>query len=112
MISLFRTILKNNERRHRGTLAHARNLSMESVESRVLLDGGGVLSSHDRYFTLSFASDETDIGGIESSLHATLDEKFNENDWHATILSAFDAWATHTATDVGVVEESGTHAFG
>lgn len=100
----------NRRRPGSGGRRHPRRI--ELLEQRALLDASGLTAVSDRYFTLSFAEDTTEIAGIESSLFAELDQRFGRDEWQTTILQAFQTWAATIATDVGLVQETGRHAFG
>ena len=82
-------------------------IRIETLESRVLLDSGGLISSASAHLTLSFVPDGTDISGHNSALYSSLNSISEESVWQETILSAFQHWAANTNGDIGVVEDSG-----
>ncbi len=84
-----------------------RLLRVESLEPRLLLDGDGFLTGADVHFTLSFASDGTDVAGQASTLAATFDAIAPTAVWQEAILQAFQTWAVETNSDIGVVSDNG-----
>lgn len=100
---------KKNE--HRGAVA--RQIRLEALERRELLDGAGTLFGESPHLTLSFSDDGADIGGAANRLTSFMNGQFaNNNEWKDTILRAFQTWAVHTNANLGVVQEDGVHAFG
>lgn len=84
-----------------------RLLRVESLESRVLLDGAGFVSGTDVHLTLSFAPAGSSIAGSSSALAAKFDTIAPTADWQAAILRAFQTWAVETNADIGLVADSG-----
>ena len=79
----------------------------EHLESRYLLDGGGLVWNDTSQLTLSFVPDGTDVGGESSALFEQFDDVATTRQWKDTILQAFQTWAVHTQVNVGVVHDSG-----
>ena len=104
---------RTRQRRRADGSRHRRHVlpSVEPLEARVLLDGGGVIWGNGSNLSVSFAADGTDIGGQPSSLHSTLDSIATEASWTESVLRALQTWAVHTNVDIGVVPDGG-QAFG
>ncbi|MFV2068094.1 MAG: matrixin family metalloprotease, partial [Pirellulales bacterium] len=92
-------------RRWRGR--RGRRPTLETLESRTLLDASGAIWGTAPHLTLSFAPDGTEIAGESSELFATFDAVASEEAWQETILRAFQTWAVHTNADIGVVDDGG-----
>ena len=85
-------------------------LRVEQLEDRAVPAlFGNAWPNADR-LTLSFAPDGTDVGGAPSTLFGALGA-MPAAAWQGEILRAFQAWASQTNVNVGVVADSGA-AFG
>ena len=84
----------------------ARPLTVESLESRVLLYANATIGSSVDDLTISFAPDGTTVAGETSVLFADFASQPTPN-WQQTIVQAFETWAQYVATDVKVVSDSG-----
>ena len=92
---------------HRSIGNQRRQRRLEQLEPRLALDGTGAMIGTDAYLTLSFAPDGTDVVGHANVLHSTFNGVANENVWQDAILQAFQSWAVHTNSDIGLVGDSG-----
>ena len=86
-----------------------RRCAVEQYEPRTPLDSDGFLLPDTPQLTLSCAPDGTDIAGQPN----TLSSKFAAlgPNWQQTIAAGFQAWASQTNADIGLVPDDGS-AFG
>ena len=84
-----------------------RSLQAEFLESRIALDGTGVLLGADAHLTLSFAPDGTATANSSNELFATFDQVAPQAEWQTAILTAFQTWAVETNADIGLVDDNG-----
>ncbi|MDG2384678.1 MAG: Ig-like domain-containing protein [Pirellulaceae bacterium] len=84
-----------------------RRLQVESLETRCLLAGSGLVWNDTSQLTLSFVPDGTEIGDEPSTLFQEFDELAAPRVWRATLLRAFQTWAVHTNVNIGVVTDQG-----
>lgn len=89
-----------------------RRRQFESLESRIVLDGGSLFWADTSQLTLSFASDGTDIAGEPSELYETFDRLAVRSTWQGAILAGFQTWVKETGSDIGVVPETSPLPFG
>src|SRR6476646_8879869 len=98
---------KTRKQRQRTVCRSKSRLRFEPLEPRTMFDGNGLLLTNDAYMTLSFASDGVNIAGQPNAIAAKFDAVAARNVWEDAILSAFQAWATHTNADIGAVADGG-----
>ncbi len=104
--------MSRNRTSNRNRLSRTWLSGGEQLENRELLHGGNVAWIETSQLDLSFAPDGVDIAGEQNELFSTFDNRFGQGAWQETILRAFQTWAVHTNANIGVTEESGSHAFG
>ncbi len=109
LLAVLRELRKPRARkRASSTTTHRRGLSLEPLESRMLLDAYGLGWANAPDLTISFARDGTDVAGYESSLFAEMDAITHQtNRWQQTIVRSFETWAKHLDADVTVVADNG-----
>jgi hypothetical protein len=81
--------------------------TLEQLEPRLMLRSDVLPWGGDANLTLSFAPDGTRIGGMNSTLFASLSSVAATAEWQDAILRAFQTWAVETNASVGVVPDSG-----
>ena len=99
-----RSLRHTSARRDRSQVT--RRLGIESLESRVMLDAGGLAWTGAPQLTLSFAPDGTDVAGQPSALYGEFQTQQMAG-WQETIVRAFQTWAQYTSTRIQVVADSG-----
>ena len=80
-----------------------RPLSMEALETKTLLDSGGVSA----FLSLSFAPDGTQVSHQSNQLFQVLNQLAPAETWQRTIEQAFNLWAVHTNADIARVPDNG-----
>jgi hypothetical protein len=91
--------------RKRRSVQKQRFGKTELLESRIVLDAGGLIWGDAPFLTLSFADDGTDVNGDSSRLFSLMSQFGTEDEWQSTILSAFETWAVQTNGDIAEVAD-------
>ena len=82
-----------------------RRLKVESLESRMMLNGdSGWISGP--VLTVSLAPDGTEVAGQVSDLFSELGA-LDQDRWQDAVRQAFQTWAKYISTDVSLVNDSG-----
>ncbi len=107
---------KKKTRQSRSRIRPQRHLSVEPLESRVMLSADGLLLSGmatsettlavNSELTISFAPDGTDVAGHASELFAELQTPQTQG-WQQAIANAFATWTAYTSTNVTIVRDNG-----
>ena len=90
---------------------HTRNKKttrLECLESRTLLDAGGLLWGIDGRLSVSFVPDGTSVAHQQSELFANFESLGDVDAWQSTILRGFQTWAQHANIDIGHVMDDGS----
>jgi hypothetical protein len=83
-------------------------LSVERLEDRLTPSATwGVPWPDPTHLTLSFAPDQTDIGGTPSTLYAVLNKIAPTSVWKQEILRGVQTWAVNADINVSVVSDNG-----
>lgn len=83
-------------------------LKVESLESRLVpYSLSGNAWENPELVTLSFMPDGTNLGGVTSNLHATMDARWAPSVWQREILRAAQVWAQVTNLNFALVNDSG-----
>ncbi|MCA9214323.1 MAG: matrixin family metalloprotease [Planctomycetales bacterium] len=98
--------------KRRNASRRLRRSDLERLESRELLHGGHTVWGDFPQLTISFADDGVIVAGEQNVLHADFDQRFGENEWQTTILSAFQVWAASTNANIALVDEVDALPFG
>lgn len=85
--------------------------SLETCESRIAMHTEGLLPSTSGHYTVSFASDGTQIADGTNQLTQLLQPLGDANVWQPTVLRALQTWASQTNADIAQVPDGG-QAFG
>src|SRR5262249_23272763 len=88
-------------------MASPRKLHLELLEDRTVPATFGIPWPNPGHLTLSFAPDGTQVGNQQSQLFRLLDAVGPTQTWQATILRAFQAWASSTNVNLSLVGDSG-----
>jgi len=85
-------------------------VAVEALEGRQLLTASAPGWEDVGRLTLSFAPDGTSVGGQASSTFSKLNALAPASVWQQTIQDAFQAWASQSRINVGLVSDSGIAA--
>ncbi len=84
-----------------------RSMRLESLDRRDLMTTFGTPWPDARSLTVSFPSDDAEIGGYQNSLRSVLDQVADRKEWQEAVLRAFQTWAVESNINVGLATDRG-----
>ncbi|XZE51904.1 dockerin type I domain-containing protein [Planctomycetaceae bacterium SH139] len=87
-----------------------RHCALEKLESRWVFDSEGLDIFGAGSFTMSVASDGTQVGFRQSKLHEVFQPRFGDGVVEQVLREAIQVWVPHASIDVGIVPDDGTPA--
>jgi hypothetical protein len=84
-------------------------MRLESLERREVLTTFGTPWPDARSLTVSFPTDDAQIGAYSNSLRQVLDQVADRKDWQEAVLRAFQTWAAETNLNIGLASDRGDH---
>lgn len=84
-----------------------RSLRCEALEKRIAMATFGTPWPNSRSLSVSFPTDEADIGHFDNSLRSTLDQVADRRQWQEAVLRAFQTWAVAANINIGLVPDRG-----
>ncbi|MCG8648463.1 MAG: matrixin family metalloprotease, partial [Pirellulales bacterium] len=86
-----------------------RTLICERLEVRQVLAGFGTAWPNPRSLTVSFPTDQAQIGAYNNALRYVFDQVTDRLQWQEAALRAFQTWAVETNLNLGLVVDRGDH---
>lgn len=86
-----------------------RNMRLESLERREVLTTFGTPWPDARSLTVSFPTDNAQVGAYQNSLHSVLDQVADRKEWQEAVLRAFQTWAVESNINIGLATDRGDH---
>lgn len=86
-----------------------RRMRMETLERREVLTTFGVAWPDARSLTISFPTDDAQIGAYNNSLRAIFDQVADRKVWQEAVLRAFQSWAVESNINIGLATDRGDH---
>ena len=84
-----------------------RQLRLESLEARHLMATFGVPWPEPRSLSVSFPSDNANVGAWPNELRSSLDQATDRLQWQHEVLRAFQTWASVSNINIGLVPDRG-----
>ena len=77
-------------------------IEVESLESRRLLAAFGTPWQNARDLSVSFPSDDVQVGNVSNDINATLDQVATREEWQELALRAYQTWSIHTNINIAL----------
>ena len=84
-------------------------MRLETLERRDVMTTFGIPWPDARSLTVSFPTDEAQIGPYSNSLRSVLDQVADRKEWQEAVLRAFQTWAVETNLNIGLARDRGDH---
>ncbi len=84
-------------------------MRIETLERREVLTTFGNPWPDARSLTVSFPTDNAQVGAYQNSLRSVLDQVADRKEWQEAVLRAFQTWAVETNVNIGLASDRGDH---